>query len=85
MNEITRMEYVKDCNVGLTRWNMGIKRSGVDFEFALPSIRFRRMVGSWAVAHTDPDRKAHRSARQSLRRKKTSGCQPMPINLLFTA
>ena len=55
MNEITRMEYVKDCNVGLTRWNMGIKRAGVDFEFALPSTRFRRMVGSWAVAHTDPE------------------------------
>ena len=51
MNEITRMEYVKDCNVGLTRWNMGIKRAGV----ALPSTRFRRMVGSWAVAHTDPE------------------------------
>ena len=57
MNEITRMEYVKDCNVGLTRWNMGIKRAGVDFEFALPSTRFRREVGAWSVAHTDPQGK----------------------------
>ncbi|MES2942081.1 MAG: benzoyl-CoA 2,3-epoxidase subunit BoxB, partial [Pseudomonadota bacterium] len=54
MNEVTRMEYVKDCNIGLTRWNMGIKRAGVDFEFVLPSSRFRRSVGVWAGAHTDP-------------------------------
>ncbi|MFM9901144.1 MAG: benzoyl-CoA 2,3-epoxidase subunit BoxB [Polaromonas sp.] len=54
MNEVTRMEYVKDCNVGLTRWNMGIKRAGVDFEFALPSTRFRRSVGAWANVQTDP-------------------------------
>jgi benzoyl-CoA 2,3-dioxygenase component B len=54
MNEITRLEYVKDCNIGLTRWNMGIKRAGVDFQFELPSTRFRRSVGSWSGAHTDP-------------------------------
>ena len=54
MNEVCRLEYVKDCNIGLTRWNMGIKRAGVDFELALPSIRFRRSVGVWAGANTDP-------------------------------
>ena len=54
MNEATRLEYVKDCNVGLTRWNMGIKRAGVKFEFALPSTRFRRVVGAWANIPTDP-------------------------------
>ncbi|WP_411882349.1 benzoyl-CoA 2,3-epoxidase subunit BoxB [Polaromonas sp. YR568] len=54
MNEITRLEYVKDCNVGVTRWNMGIKRAGVDFELTLPSIRFRRAVGAWAGNFTDP-------------------------------
>jgi benzoyl-CoA 2,3-dioxygenase component B len=54
MNEVTRLEYIKDCNVGLTRWNMGIKRAGVAFEFALPSSRFRRSVGAWAGVQTDP-------------------------------
>jgi benzoyl-CoA 2,3-dioxygenase component B len=54
MNEITRLEYVKDCNVGVTRWNMAIKRAGVDFELNLPNTRFRRSVGAWAGAHTDP-------------------------------
>ena len=54
MNEVTRLEYVKDCNIGVTRWNMGIKRAGIDFELSLPSIRFRRSVGSWSSANTDP-------------------------------
>jgi benzoyl-CoA 2,3-dioxygenase component B len=54
MNEITRLEYVKDCNIGLTRWNMGIKRAGINFEFSLPSTRFRRSVGAWSGAATDP-------------------------------
>jgi benzoyl-CoA 2,3-epoxidase subunit B len=53
MKEITRLEYVKDCNVGLTRWNMGIKRAGVEFEFKLPSTRFRRAVGVWAGIPTN--------------------------------
>jgi benzoyl-CoA 2,3-dioxygenase component B len=57
MNEVTRLEYIKDCNVGVTRWNMGLKRAGIDFELALPSSRFRRSVGAWAGQHTDPQGK----------------------------
>jgi benzoyl-CoA 2,3-dioxygenase component B len=55
MNEITRLEYVKDCNVGITRWNMGIKRAGINFELKLPSTRFRRQVGAWAGIPTNPE------------------------------
>ena len=40
INEITRLEYAKDCNVGVTRWNMGIKRAGVAFELKLPIDAF---------------------------------------------
>jgi benzoyl-CoA 2,3-dioxygenase component B len=54
INEITRLEYAKDCNIGVTRWNMMVKRAGVAFEFKLPSTRFRRQVGAWAGLHTDP-------------------------------
>ena len=54
INEVTRLEYVKDCNVGVTRWNMAIKRAGVDFELKLPSTRFRREVGVWSGVPTDP-------------------------------
>jgi benzoyl-CoA 2,3-dioxygenase component B len=55
VNEITRLEYVKDCNVGVTRWNMAIKRAGVDFELKLPSTRFRREVGVWGGITTNPE------------------------------
>jgi benzoyl-CoA 2,3-epoxidase subunit B len=55
INEITRLEYVKDCNVGVTRWNMAIKRAGVHFEMKLPSTRFRRQVGAWACVPTNPE------------------------------
>ena len=54
MNEVTRLEYVKDCNIGITRWNMAIKRAGLPFELKLPSTRFRRQVGVWANVPTDP-------------------------------
>src|SRR5687768_6813954 len=54
INEITRLEYAKDCNIGVTRWNMAVKKAGVPFEFKLPSTRFRRQVGAWAGLHTDP-------------------------------
>src|SRR5262249_11005668 len=54
INEITRLEYAKDCNIGVTRWNMAVKRAGVPFEFQLSSTRFRRQVGAWAGLHTDP-------------------------------
>jgi benzoyl-CoA 2,3-dioxygenase component B len=62
INEITRLEYAKDCNVGVTRWNMLVKRAGVPFEFKLPSTRFRRQVGAWAGLPTDPQ--ASRSRRR---------------------
>jgi benzoyl-CoA 2,3-dioxygenase component B len=55
INEVTRLEYVKDCNVGVTRWNMMIKRAGVDFELKLPSTRFRREVGVWSGIPTTPE------------------------------
>jgi benzoyl-CoA 2,3-dioxygenase component B len=54
MNEITRVGYIRDCMVGLTRWNRTIKRAGFDVELSLPSRRFRRGIGSWASIPTDP-------------------------------
>ena len=54
MNEITRTAYIKDCEVGLKRWNRTIKKAGYDFELTLPSSRFRRSIGAWAGFTTDP-------------------------------
>jgi len=50
-----RGAYVKDCELGLRRWNMQIQRAGHDFGLALPSTRFRRAIGAWAETPTTPD------------------------------
>lgn len=54
MNEVVRVAYVKDCGIGLSRWNRAIAKAGHDFQLTLPSTRFRRAVGVWAGAPTDP-------------------------------
>lgn len=58
MNEVTREAYVKDCEIGIKRWNMMIKRAGFDVSLTLPSTRFHRTIGSWANVPTDPIGKA---------------------------
>ena len=55
MNEVARGAYVKDCELGLRRWNMAIKRAGHDLQLKLPSTRFRRSIGAWANVRTDPE------------------------------
>jgi benzoyl-CoA 2,3-dioxygenase component B len=54
MNEVTRVAYIKDCDIGMQRWNRLIAEAGYEFRLALPSPRFRRAVGVWAGVHTDP-------------------------------
>jgi benzoyl-CoA 2,3-dioxygenase component B len=54
MNEFVRVAYVEDCEKGLARWNRLIEAAGHAFRFRLPSVRFRRTVGSWANVPTDP-------------------------------
>ena len=54
MNEVAREGYVKDCQIGVTRWNRLIEKAGHSFRLALPSARFRRWVGSWSGVPTDP-------------------------------
>jgi benzoyl-CoA 2,3-epoxidase subunit B len=58
MNEVLRNAYIKDCEIGVKRWNMQISRAGFDFQLGLPSPRFRRAIGAWANAPTDPQGKA---------------------------
>ncbi len=55
MNEILRRAYLKDCDIGVQRWNRLIKKAGVNFQLKLPSERFRRQVGLWAGHYFDPD------------------------------
>jgi benzoyl-CoA 2,3-dioxygenase component B len=54
LNEVMRESYLKDCEIGLKRWNRQIERAGFDFRFTLPSSRFRRSIGAWARLPVDP-------------------------------
>ena len=53
MNYLTRDAYIRDCAIGVTRWNRLISKAGFDFELKLPSERFRRNVGLWAGLQFD--------------------------------
>jgi benzoyl-CoA 2,3-dioxygenase component B len=55
MNEIVRQSYVKDCQIGVARWNRLIHKAGFATELKLPSIRFRRAIGPWAGVAVDPE------------------------------
>jgi benzoyl-CoA 2,3-epoxidase subunit B len=54
MNEVSRAAYIRDCDIGVQRWNRLIRETGHEFLLVLPSPRFGRSVGAWADIHTDP-------------------------------
>jgi benzoyl-CoA 2,3-epoxidase subunit B len=54
LNEVTRAAYVRDCDIGVQRWNRLIEQARHEYRLSLPSPRFRRSVGAWAGVHTDP-------------------------------
>lgn len=54
INEVMRESYLKDCEIGMKRWNRLIERAGQDFRITLPSSRFRRAIGSWVNIPVDP-------------------------------
>ena len=58
MNEVMRASYIKDCEIGVKRWNAQIQRAGFDFRLSLPSSRFRRSIGVWADVPSDPEGRA---------------------------
>jgi benzoyl-CoA 2,3-dioxygenase component B len=54
LNEVMRESYLKDCEIGVKRWNRQIERAGFDFRLSLPSAHFRRSIGAWAGLPVDP-------------------------------
>ena len=54
MNEVLRSSYIRDCELGLKRWNRQLERSGIAFRLTLPSSRFNRTIGVWSAASCDP-------------------------------
>jgi benzoyl-CoA 2,3-dioxygenase component B len=54
LNEVMRESYLKDCEIGLKRWNRAIERAGHAFRLTLPSPHFRRSIGSWVGLPVTP-------------------------------
>jgi benzoyl-CoA 2,3-dioxygenase component B len=54
LNEVMRESYIKDCEIGIKRWNRLIERAGIDLRLTLPASRFRRSIGAWAGLPVDP-------------------------------
>jgi benzoyl-CoA 2,3-dioxygenase component B len=57
LNEVMRESYLKDCEIGLKRWNRGIERAGYSLRLSLPSPHFRRSIGAWVDAPVTPEGK----------------------------
>jgi benzoyl-CoA 2,3-dioxygenase component B len=54
LNEVMRESYLKDCEIGLKRWNRAIERAGSGFRLTLPAPQFRRSIGAWVNQPVDP-------------------------------
>ena len=57
LNEVMRESYLKDCEIGLKRWNRAIERAGYSLRLQLPSPHFRRSIGAWQGAPVTPEGK----------------------------
>ncbi len=68
MNEVARRAYVKECGVGVERWNRLIEKAGHEFRLSLPSPRFHRAIGFWAGVFADPEGKILSAGAFSARR-----------------
>ncbi len=53
LNEVLRQEYVKDSERALARWNKYLSEEGVSEKLYLPSTRFHRHVGEYALQSFD--------------------------------
>src|SRR3989440_649943 len=57
LNEVMRESYLKDCEIGIKRWNRTIERAGFNIRLSLPAANFRRSIGAWAGKPVAPDGK----------------------------
>jgi len=57
LNEVMRESYLRDCEIGLKRWNRQIERAGHALRLTLPTSRFRRSIGPWAGLPVSPEGK----------------------------
>ena len=55
LNERLRDDYIVDCDRGVQRWNLVIKKHGIDVELKLPHRGFHRAIGAFSDARVAPD------------------------------
>ena len=55
MNELLRVEYIKDCQRVVERWNRALQGEGSDFRISLPNHRFFRRKGLYSGHKFDPE------------------------------
>jgi benzoyl-CoA 2,3-dioxygenase component B len=55
MNAVLRDSYIQDCERAVARWNKILAKEDCPHQIKLPSVRFHRLVGSFAGSHFDPD------------------------------
>jgi benzoyl-CoA 2,3-dioxygenase component B len=54
LNMRLRDDYLKDCSLGIGRWNKVIEGTGVKFELKLPHQAFHRQIGEFSKIKADP-------------------------------
>ena len=55
LNMRLRDDYLKDCALGVGRWNKAIEAMGVNYRLKLPHQAFHRQIGEFSSIHADPD------------------------------
>jgi benzoyl-CoA 2,3-dioxygenase component B len=55
LNMRLRDDYLKDCSLGIGRWNKVIEATGVKFALKLPHQAFHRQIGEFSKIHADLD------------------------------
>jgi benzoyl-CoA 2,3-dioxygenase component B len=54
LNMRLRDDYLKDCSLGIGRWNKVIESTGVKFELKQPHQAFHRQIGEFSKIKADP-------------------------------
>jgi benzoyl-CoA 2,3-dioxygenase component B len=54
LNMRLRDDYLKDCSLGIGRWNKVIEGTGIKFELKLPHQAFHRQIGEFSKIKADP-------------------------------
>jgi len=54
LNMRLRDDYLKDCELGVSRWNKVIEQYGINFQMKLPHQAFNRQIGEFSKIKADP-------------------------------